>query len=125
MAIRTDSITSAEWSIKIGSPGDVVEELQDIDQCIAIILTTRKGSDPHRPLFGCDAWKYLDTPAAIAIPNVIREAVDSLEEWEPRISLVRVTSSIELARIVFNVEWKLKNDDTVTSASEVALATTA
>ncbi|BDV42448.1 baseplate protein [Geotalea uraniireducens] len=120
MVVRVNGITSAEWSLKLGSPGDVVEELQDIDQCIAIILTTRKGSDPHRPLFGCDAWKYLDAPAGVAIPNVIREAVDSLEEWEPRISLVRVTASVELAHIVFNVEWKLKSDDVV-SASEVQL----
>ncbi len=126
MAIRTDSITSAEWSITIGNPGEVVEGLEDIDQCIAIILATRKGSDPHRPLFGCDAWKYLDTPILIAIPNIIREAVDSLEEWEPRIDLVSVKARIDGSRLIIVVEWQPKGDTALSTAtSEVSLGATA
>ncbi len=121
MAIRTDDITSAEWSPKVGSPGEVVEDLADIDQCIGIILTTRPGSDPHRPLFGCDAWKYLDAPAAVAIPNIVREVVDALEAWEPRIDLVRVVPSVSGAQVTVSVEWKLKMDEQVASASEVKL----
>jgi len=121
MTVRTSDITSADWSIQIGNPGEIVAELDDINQCIGIILTTRKGNDPHRPLFGCDAWKYLDAPAAIAIPNVIREAVDSLEEWEPRIDLVSIKSLTAFARLTIAVEWRPKGDDQTLYKLEVPL----
>ena len=45
-------ITSIDWSSKLGSLGDIVEGLDDIRQCISIILGTQKGSLPHRLEFG-------------------------------------------------------------------------
>ena len=48
------SITSAHWQPALDTPGGVVEGLRDIDQAIRIILTTPRGSDPHRPEFGSD-----------------------------------------------------------------------
>ena len=123
MAVRTSDLTSADWSPKVGSPGEVVTELDDIDQCIAIILTTRKGSDPHRPLFGCDAWLWIDKPANVAMPNIILEAVDSLEEWEPRMDLVSIKPQINGSQITILVEWQPKGED-YTKTSEVRLDTT-
>ena len=121
MPIRVDEITASDWSIKVGDPGNVVEGIEDVDQCIGIILTTIKGSDPHRPLFGCDAWLYLDWPIPDAIPNVIREAVDSLEMWEPRIDIVRVYPQVDGATITVVVEWKFKSDATLQGQTEVTL----
>ena len=106
MAIRVDEIRSADWSIKVGSPGEIVENNDDIDQCIQIILTTRKGSDPLRPLFGCDAWLWLDAPVNVATPNIIRECVDALEMWEPRIDLVRITRNVDVEHVTIAVEWQ-------------------
>ena len=49
-----------------GQPGSaigrVVMGVDDVDQCIAIILTTPKGTDVLRPTFGTDLWKYIDAP---------------------------------------------------------------
>lgn len=125
MTVRTADITATDWSIRIGNPGEIVTEMDDINQCVAIIITTRKGSDPHRPLFGCDAWKYLDAPASVAIPNVVREVVDSLEAWEARLILVRVSATISSAgNAIITIEWKPKYSNTAMS-TEVSLATTA
>jgi len=121
MTARTSDITAADWSPQVGNPGNVVTDLADIDQCIGIILTTPKGSDPHRPLFGCDAWLWIDKPASIAIPNVIAEAVDSLTEWEPRLELISVTAAQPaIGHAQITVAWKPVGDDTLQS-TEVLL----
>lgn len=109
MTIRVDNIRATDWSPQIGAAGEIVENNDDIDQCIRIILTTRKGSDPHRPLFGCDAWLWLDKPANVAIPNIIRESVDALEMWEPRIDLVRITRDVAASHVTIAVEWQPKD----------------
>lgn len=109
MAVRVEEIRAADWSVKVGTPGEVVEGFDDVDQCIRVILSTAKGSDPHRPLFGCDAWKWIDAPTNVALPNMIREAVDSLELWEPRIDVVRITRSVDGEQVSITVEWQPKN----------------
>lgn len=106
-------ITATDWSPKLGEIGAVVEELDDINQCIAVILSTPKGSRAHEPEFGSDLWKYIDYPVSEAIPHVVREAIDALETWEPRIKLVRVAPTINGAQITIQIEWKLNEDDTV------------
>ncbi len=68
-----NEIKSVNWQPKLNEIGSVVEDLDDIDQCIRIILMTRKGSDPHRPEFGSDIWQYIDAPVNITIPNIIRK----------------------------------------------------
>lgn len=70
--------------------GNVVQGLQDVDQCIRIILTTPKGSDPLRPTFGVDVWQYLDFPIAAARPAMVREVTDAILQWEPRVKLLKV-----------------------------------
>ncbi len=120
MTVRVSDITSADWSPKVGSPGEVVVDQADIEQCIDIILSTPKGSDPHRPLFGCDAWLWLDTPPAAAVPNIITQAIDSLELWEPRIKLLNVTTTLDLANLIIAVEWQPTGTD-ITIKTEVAL----
>lgn len=101
--VRT--ITSADWSPRVSAIGEVVESLADIRQAIDILLKTPKGSDPHRPEFGCDAWRYLDKPVTVAVPNVIRECTDSIERWEPRAKLTRITWSVNGSTLDLSLEW--------------------
>lgn len=56
----------------------VILPSNSINQCIAIILTTRKGSVPLRPTFGSEIYKYVDYPVNEAIPNITRETIDSV-----------------------------------------------
>lgn len=107
--ISRDDIRSIDWQPKLGAPGEVVEGLYDINQCIRIILTTPRGTDPHRPLFGSDIWRWLDAPVGEAIPQVVREVVDALQAWEPRISLVSVVPEISGERVTIRVEWTLRD----------------
>lgn len=121
MAVRVSDITTAHWSPKLGSPGEIVRDLADIDQCIGIILATRKGSDPHRPLFGCDAWLWVDKPANVAVPNIIREVVDALELWEPRMTVARVSVTFDSGgQPTVTVAWQPKNQ-TISRTTEVPL----
>ena len=107
MPIDVTKIESADWSPKVGSPGEIVEGLDDIAQAIRIIVTTPRGSDPHRPTFGCDAWRYLDLPVNVAIPNMIREASDAIQAWEPRATLKKVTATqTDVAWITLTVTWE-------------------
>ncbi|OAM73772.1 GPW/gp25 family protein [Devosia elaeis] len=101
-------ITAAHWQPRLGSHGEIVEGLDDIHQCIRIILLTPKGSDPHRPEFGSDLWHYLDHPMEEAVPHVVREGVDALRRWEQRIEVVRlVPVQLGRAHMHITVEWRL------------------
>lgn len=125
MTIRIGQITATDWSPKVGSPGEIVTGLADIEQCLDIIITTRKGSVPHRPLFGCDAWLHLDKPFQLARPLIIREAVDALEMWEPRIDVLSVTAAIpSVGEMTVTIAWRPKNT-TLTRYKEVSLANAA
>lgn len=108
--MRVGEIASAGWSMKLGEIGSVVEGAEDVEQCIRILLTTPKGSVPHRPHFGCDVWAQLGRPIMEARPRVVREVVDAVERWEPRATIrnVRVEvdesdSSALLVSVVFHL----------------------
>lgn len=123
MVALTD-ITAADWSPKLGNPGEVVENLDDINQCIRVILNTPKGSMAHEPLFGCDAWLYQDQPIPEAIPRIINAVIEAVEEWEPRVKLVSVTpvtSEAAVGKITLQLEWKLKDYDEGSQQTEVTL----
>lgn len=79
------------WQLALGGDG-VVQQMADVRQCIRIILTTPKGSDPLRPEFGCGAGNYLDLPLDAARPHIVREVREALA-WEPRVTVSGVTVS--------------------------------
>lgn len=111
-----DKIESIWWQPELNKIGSIVEDIEDIAQCIRIILTTPKGQDPHRPEFGSDIWKYIDYPVNEAIPNIIREAIDAINTWEPRCEIVRIRASVEISQVFLRIEWKLKeNKETYTT----------
>jgi phage baseplate assembly protein W len=108
-------ISSADWSLKVGSIGAVVEGIDDIDQCIGIILTTPKGSDPLRPTFGADLWQYIDDPISVVIPSIVREVSAAIAMWEPRVTIQSInvsrageSSSQSGAQLSVSVRWQLK-----------------
>lgn len=123
MTNMTD-ITAADWSPKLGEPGSVVENLDDINQCIKVILETPKGSRAHEPLFGSDVWQFLDQPLAEALPKIVNAVIEAVEEWESRaklVSVVPVTTEVSAGKITLQLEWKLIDYDTGTQQIEVTL----
>ncbi len=103
------SITSAHWQPALGTPGEAVEGLRDIDQAIRIILMTPRGSDPHRPEFGSDLHNYIDWPTNRVVPYLVREAVTALRQWEPRMDVVQVDALFDGSHIRLRVKWTVAN----------------
>ncbi|MHC8342238.1 GPW/gp25 family protein [Pseudomonas sp. RT6P73] len=114
------SITAAHWQPALGTSGEVVEGLRDIDQAIRIVLTTPKGSDAHRPDFGSDLHLYIDWPVNRVTPHLVREAVDAIRRWETRVSIVQVLVLIEDSRVILRVQWRVA--DGVAQMTEVPYA---
>lgn len=108
MVKTINDIESIDWQPELGKIGSVVENIEDINQCIRIILMTPKGSDPHRPEFGSDIWKYIDYPVNEAIPNIIREAIDAINTWEPRVEIKSIKARIDNSNVILMLEWILK-----------------
>ncbi len=120
-AITLADIKSADWSLMLDSPnqpgsgmGNVVSGVSDVDQCIAIILTTPKGTDVLRPTFGTDIWKYIDAPINQARAAVVREVTQSITQWEPRVKVLNVAVAAPAAaaaqagaHLEVTVAWQL------------------
>ncbi|MFH7241805.1 MAG: GPW/gp25 family protein [Spirulina sp.] len=94
------------------SVGAVVTDLADVAQCIQIILTTPKGTDPYRPDFALEILDYLDWPIQKATPFVVREAMRAVLTWEPRVEVTKVGVRYDgapLGQAYISVEWRLKD----------------
>ena len=72
------------WSPRLGRAGEVVTDLDDIDQSIRILLRTRRSTVPHDPLFGTDIFRWLDAPADVALPSIVMEVREAIRMFEPR-----------------------------------------
>jgi len=108
MAVLTD-ITSTQWTYDIDNPGQIVQGLNSIKQCVFLILTTQKGTDPLRPDFGCSAFDFIDQPVNVAIARMIKAISESLIKYEPRIEEVKVTPRLDIAQATFTISYKIKN----------------
>jgi uncharacterized protein len=114
-AITLGEIAQADWSLRLGAIGEVVEGLDDVEQCLGIIVTTPRGSDPLRPTFGADIWRYIDFPVNLAIPAIVSELTAAITAWEPRVNLVSVAaqpandaSTQSGAHLEVTLNWQLK-----------------
>lgn len=114
-----NEITYVDWQLKLNEIGSVSEGIEDINQCIAIILSTQKGSVPHRPTFGSDILKYVDYPINSAKANIIRETVDAITLWEVKVNVDSVSVEIDETQLKIKVQWSLKEDSSVSSTTEV------
>jgi uncharacterized protein len=140
-AITLADITSADWSLMLdaSSPasaasgsivlgsgiGNVMQGIADINQCIGIILSTPRGSDPLRPTFACDLWQLLDAPITYARPALVREVVEAITHWEPRVRVLSVLANLmpgAFGNLSITITWRLKVD--VTGAGNQQLAIT-
>jgi phage baseplate assembly protein W len=87
--------------------GAIATGISDIRQCINFILCTIPGSDPLRPLFGSDVYKYIDAPVNTMIPNVKKEIFEAIDLWEPRIEVVSITHEISSGQVIFSITYNV------------------
>lgn len=114
------NITATHWQPALGTPGEVVEGLRDIDQAIRIIMSTPKGSDPHRPEFGSNLHLYIDWPTNKVTPYLVRETVEAIRRWETRVQVDQVQVLIEGSHVTLRVVWRVA--DGVAQITEVPYA---
>lgn len=106
---KISEISSTTWTFDIENPGKIVQGFDAIKQCVFIILTTQKGTDPLRPDFGCGAFEYVDKPVAYAVPRMIKEIVFALEKYEPRIEQIKVQQVLDESHATFTISYSIKN----------------
>lgn len=107
MATKLSDIKATNWQLSVRMPGAVAEGIDDIRQCIQIIMTTTKGSDPLRPLFGSDIWRFIDQPVTQAVSGIAAEILDCIGKWEQRINIIRLLYDIEGSRIDYSLSVEL------------------
>lgn len=90
--------------------GKIVHGEGDVEQAIASIIRTQKGTVPLAPEMCCDLASYVDLPPSIAIPNLTREIFDALRIWEPRIVVTRVDVKQSFSQLRFGAFWYLRAD---------------
>lgn len=100
--------TTTQWGLSTATPGQIVEGVDEINQCIAVILCTTPGSDPMRPLFGCGLGDLIDRPANVSGAAMAAAIDKALRIWEPRIKVVKITYQVMEENIRFGVSWQLK-----------------
>lgn len=108
------------WQVSLKDPAAIVEGVEDITQCIYIILTTIPGSDPLRPAFGSNVYKYLDKPLESVKAQIIYAIIEAVEQWERRIEISRCkVSRNAMGEITITIEGTITS-----SANQVTITTT-
>lgn len=87
--------------MSLRAPGEITQGLNDVRQCVQIIITTTQGSDPLRPLFGSKIYQHIDKPVTVAAPLICAEILDCIGKWEPRITIKKLLYDVIGHRIEF------------------------
>src|SRR3954464_3401025 len=68
----------------------------DVEEAIAIILSTAPGERPMRPEFGCGVHDYVfDVIDAATLGRMEEEIRAALERWEPRIDVLGIDFALD------------------------------
>lgn len=109
----TQITPTSNFQLSAVGVGVIAIGLADIRQCIDFILRTIPGSDPLRPLFGCDIYKYIDSPITTGVPNIKKAIFEAIELWEPRIRVTSIVHEINIEQILFNITYQLIDGDLI------------
>lgn len=122
MPTLVTEIQSQNWQIATSAPGEVAQGIDDIAQCIGIILNTAPGSDLLRPSFGSALAEYLDQPLPLARAGLKKALTHDIERWEPRVKVVKIQADIaDTATVNVEVVWRLLLGD-VTGVANYSFA---
>src|SRR3954471_23155641 len=85
---------------------------EDIDQAIALILSTAPRERPMRPEFGCEIHDLVfDTIDAATIGRLDAVVRSALDRWEPRVEVQAVDFDLDHARdgqILINITYVVR-----------------
>lgn len=104
----TTAPQTPDWQVRLGTLGGIVDGVEDLEQCLRVVVLTPKGSVPHDPEFGADIYRYLDRPLAAVRGAIVREVIEAVRYGEPRVQLLSVALSPDDAAtgtIALTLEW--------------------
>lgn len=108
--MKLNEIKATNWTLSLEKQGEIVQGLAEISQCLRVLITTRKGSDPLRPTFGCDIYLYQDLPINQAIPRMVKSVSEAIAIWETRINVTSIGYALgdDGSVTTFTIEWTEK-----------------
>ncbi|MEA2293311.1 MAG: uncharacterized protein QOF49_734 [Chloroflexota bacterium] len=86
---------------------------EDIDQALALILSTAPGERPMRPEFGCDVHDLIfDNIDAATVGKMDTAVRTALDRWEPRVEVTDVEFDLGRSadgQIVIDVTYRVRS----------------
>ena len=86
---------------------------EDIDQALALILSTAPGERPMRPEFGCEVHDLIfDNIDAATVGKMDTAVRTALDRWEPRVEITDVEFDLAHAvdgQIVIDVTYRVRS----------------
>ncbi len=107
--VTLSDIKTINWQLSTAKQGDVVQGIDDIKQCITIIVTTQKGSDPLRPDFGIDIMSYIDLPMSVVVPKLTNEILVQVAKYEPRCKITSFNRSVDISSLTITINFTLSD----------------
>ena len=84
-------------------------DLELLRGSIYVILNTKKGSMPMNADFGSSAQSLLFHPINNTVLSLIIDAIqDDIQEWEPRVNILSISSVILDTSVLFNIQLQVK-----------------
>lgn len=95
--VERGNIVGTGWAFPVGvnHAGGValVSGAGDIEQAMAIVLSTSPGERVMRPAFGCRVHELIFAPSTDDTLNLARQYVEeAVAMWEPRVDIVEVVA---------------------------------
>lgn len=119
MATLAD-VRSQNWQLSANALGQIVQGVDDVRQCIDVILLTQKGTRVFEPNFGVDLLSYLSRPATVAA-ELAREIQEQVNTYEPRARITQIRSEVTAnGQVTFYITWQMGSftgQNTVTYAT--------
>jgi hypothetical protein len=113
--MTTDQITTQYWQLSTASQGEVVTDMDDINQCILTIISTQKGTDPLRTDFGVDLQSYIDKPMETVTAGLIADIIYQVNTYEKRCIIDTITFTGEIGHLTISINWTTLNGQPYTT----------
>ncbi|MBR1754031.1 hypothetical protein IJ732_04265 [bacterium] len=102
-------IKTKYWQKKRGTVGDIVTDLDDIEQCYDTIFNTVKGEIPFKPDIGTNIFEAIGEKPKDAIQIAKTIILKEFPKQEPRAEITSINTSYnENGKIVITVKFQSK-----------------
>lgn len=118
--MKITDVKSNYFQTSLKGFGEIAEGVADINQCLNIIVLTRKGTDPLRPDFGCGLPDMVDKPAN-KFGDIILAVSEAIAKYETRIKVIKIvpTFTDNGSSLKITVNWQFINIPDSTNQTDI------